>query len=150
MAEQRLAQRPSECVLPGRHPVSRVLAGGGQSVGGEVIRGFLPRTPGCGSFARRLLTEQLSDRVDALTLEDARLVVSELANNAYLHGQGVIELSVEVLSDRLRVELSDEGTNAQLRMRDGHGLQIIDALVSAWGGYAGTTRVWAELLIHDG
>jgi hypothetical protein len=62
----------------------------------------------------------------------------------------VIELSVEIFSDRLRVELSDEGTNAQLRVRDGHGLQIVEALVSAWGAYAGTTLVWAELLIHEG
>ncbi|MBV9002106.1 MAG: ATP-binding protein [Solirubrobacterales bacterium] len=148
MAEQPRTQRPSES--PGGHPGSSVLTGGGQSVSDEVIRGLLPRTRGCGSVARGLLTEQLSDRVDALTLEDARLVVSELANNAYLHGQGVIELTVEIFSDRLRVELSDEGANAQLRVRDGHGLQIVEALVSAWGAYAGTTHVWAELLIHDG
>ena len=149
MVEQPRTQPPSECALPGAHPVGSGVSGG-QSVGGEVIRGFLPRTPGCGSFARGLLTERLSGRVDAVTLDDTRSVVSELANNAYLHGQGAIELSVWISSDRLRVELSDEGTNAQLRVRDGHGLQIVEALASGWGVYAGSTHVWAELLIHDG
>jgi hypothetical protein len=75
MAEQPRTQRLSQCALPGRHTVGSVLPGGGQSVGGEVIREFLPRTPGCGSFARGLLTERLSGRVDALILDDARLVV---------------------------------------------------------------------------
>lgn len=99
MAEQSGTQRPSDGILPGRLPVSRVVTGRGQSVGDEVIRGFLPRTAGCGSFARGLLTEQLRDRVDGLTLDDARLVVTELANNAFRHGHGVIELSVEIFSD---------------------------------------------------
>ena len=148
MADEPRTQGPSRCAFPGPHPVSRVLPGAGQSVGDEVIRGPLPRTPGCGSVARILLTEQLSDRLDALTLDDARLVVSELATNAYLHGQGMIEFSVEIFSDRLRVELIDEGTNAQLCVRDGHGLQIVEALASAWGAYAGTTHVWAELPIE--
>jgi hypothetical protein len=57
---------------------------------------------------------------------------------------------VAVSSDRLRVELSDEGTNAQLRVRDGHGLQIVEALASAWGVHAGSAHLWAELIIHDG
>ena len=150
MAEQPRTQPPSECALPGPHPVGIGLSGEGPSVGGEVIRGLLPRTPSCGSVARGLLTERLSRRVDAVTFDDARLVVSELANNAYLHGQGVIELSVAISSDRLRIELSDEGTNVQLRVHAGHGLQIVDALASAWGVYAGSTHLWAELLIHDG
>ncbi|HSO97334.1 MAG TPA: hypothetical protein VLP43_00140 [Solirubrobacteraceae bacterium] len=62
----------------------------------------------------------------------------------------MIELSVAISSDRLRIELSDEGTNVQLRVHAGHGLQIVDALASAWGVYAGSTHLWAELLIHDG
>ena len=150
MAEQPRTQRPSQCALLDRNLVGSVLTVGGQSVGGEAIRGFLPRTPSCGAFARRVLTERLSGRVDALTLDDAKLVVSELANNAYLYGRGAIELSAAICSDRLRVELSDEGTNAQLDVRDGHGLQIIEAVASAWGVHPGSTHVWAELLIHDG
>jgi hypothetical protein len=150
MAADPGTQGPPQCAFSGPHPVSRVPSGGGQAVGDEVIRGFLPRTTNCGSFARVLLTERLSERLDALTLDDARLVASELANNAYLHGQGVIELSVAIFSDRLRVELSDEGTDAQLCVRDGHGLQIVEALASAWGAHAGRTHVWAELRVHGG
>jgi anti-sigma regulatory factor (Ser/Thr protein kinase) len=111
----------------------------------------LPRDPSCGRVARRLLDERLAAEVDAEVLEDAKTVVSELVNNAYQHGTGVIELRLQVLDDRVRVEVVDEGQGASVNMREegvsggGRGLGIVQSLACEWGVFEGTTHVWAEI-----
>lgn len=51
---------------------------------------------------------------------------------------------------RVRIEVMDEGKDATIRtgVHDvPHGLDIVEAVSLAWGAYAGSTHVWAELLV---
>jgi anti-sigma regulatory factor (Ser/Thr protein kinase) len=114
----------------------------------------LPRDRGCGALARRFAEERLRDGLDPEAMDDVRLVVSELVDNAYLHGRGEIRLIVERRPDRVRIEVVDEGRGAAVRIRErgpeqlgGHGLKLVDALAADWGAFEGTTHVWAELEI---
>ncbi|MGI8863882.1 MAG: ATP-binding protein [Solirubrobacteraceae bacterium] len=117
----------------------------------ETIRSSLPRDPSCGSVARELLQDHLQGQLDPAVLADAQTVISELVNNAYVHGTGEVELRFQVLEDRLRVEVVDEGQGAAIHVRErgshdgGHGLHIVQTLPSSWGAFEGTTHVWAEL-----
>jgi anti-sigma regulatory factor (Ser/Thr protein kinase) len=117
----------------------------------QSIRATLPREPNCGSIARRLLAERLGDQLEPTVVGDAQTVISEFVNNAYVHGTGEIELRIELLDGRLRIEVVDEGQGAAIQVRQqgaqggGHGLQIVQSLSCAWGAFEGTTHVWAEL-----
>jgi anti-sigma regulatory factor (Ser/Thr protein kinase) len=122
-----------------------------QFVARELFRSFLPRDSSCGSTARRDLEAHLDQRLDG-SLEDAKMIVSELVNNAFLHGEGQIELRVGAVRDRLRIEVIDQGHVASLvaEQRDcpgGLGLVIVDRLSAGWGMGDGNTHVWAELMI---
>lgn len=117
---------------------------------GDLLRSELPREPGCGGAARRLVERFLRERRLEALADDARIIVSELVNNAYLHGRGRIELTVRLICPgRVRIETTDQGS-AAVRMREadgygGHGLQIVSKLAAAWGADRRPTRVWAEL-----
>lgn len=116
---------------------------------GTVLRVPLAREPGCGARARQLLAVHLAQH-PAPMLEDAKTVVSELVNNAFIHGRGAIELRLSHRQNRLRIEVIDEGTGAEIRVagrrvEGGHGLRIIDQLARRWGVGEGTTHVWADL-----
>lgn len=95
----------------------------------------------------------LSGRVDERTLDDLRLVVSELVTNAVLHAPGEpISLRVDVDTDGVvRGEVSDHGEGGvrlrptSLREAGGYGLGIVDALADRWGVRDGSSRVWFEL-----
>ena len=117
----------------------------------DTIRATLPRDPSCGSVARHLLQDRLADQLEPTVLGDAQTVLSELVNNAYVHGSGTIELQIQLLSARLRIEVIDQGQGATLQVREwgaeggGHGLLVVQSLSNAWGVFEGTTHVWAEL-----
>ncbi|HSO98009.1 MAG TPA: ATP-binding protein [Solirubrobacteraceae bacterium] len=120
----------------------------------ELIIHTISRTPGCGSDARRLLERDLVPRVPDRVLDDARTVVSELVNNAYVHGSGEIELRLSRSGERLRVEVVDQGSGAAVNVRKagahggGQGLRIVQALSLDWGAFEGTTHVWADLSLE--
>jgi anti-sigma regulatory factor (Ser/Thr protein kinase) len=85
-------------------------------------------------------------------LDTGELVVSELVTNAVVHGAGQIRLTVDLDEDRLRVEVTDEGSGFEHAVRGipfhevrGRGLAIVDAAASRWGIHEGTTHVWAEV-----
>ncbi|MBV9309732.1 MAG: ATP-binding protein [Solirubrobacterales bacterium] len=111
----------------------------------------LRREPECAATARRWLEDERDQRVNDTALNNLKLVATELINNAYIHGNGDIELVLELLDDRVRVEVIDEGEGAAVKIRDsgsrggGWGLRIVDQLAISWGAYDGTTHVWAEL-----
>jgi hypothetical protein len=80
------------------------------------------------------------------------LVVSELVNNAVLHGRGDIAVKLQLHGDVLRGEVIDEGGGFEHEVRtrgpldiSGRGLLIVDALTSRWGIHEGTTHVWFEM-----
>jgi anti-sigma regulatory factor (Ser/Thr protein kinase) len=118
---------------------------------GEILRIQLPVDHSCSARARRLLEKHLSDDL-AATLEDAKLIASELVTNAFIHGEGAIELRLSRPPNLLRIEIIDHGRDAEIRVTDddpnrGYGLRIVDQLADSWGAHQGTTHVWADLRI---
>jgi len=117
----------------------------------QAISESLPREPDVGRLARSLLDQHLATQVEPLVLADAKMVVSELVNNAYEHGTGQIQLRIRLLDDRLRLEVIDEGHGAAIQVREeavsggGRGLRIVQTLSDGWGAFEGTTHVWAEI-----
>ena len=119
----------------------------------------LPRHPASVGLARRRVRDHLADWGHGprdRALEDAVLLVSELATNAVRHGQPLereFEVVVTALADgSCLIEVSDEGRpEPRLRVVDeweeaGRGLHLVANLAAAWGvwsrGRYGKT-VWA-------
>jgi anti-sigma regulatory factor (Ser/Thr protein kinase) len=112
----------------------------------------LPRQATAGRRARELLAAHLAAELDQAELDTAKLLVTELVNNAVLHGRGMIALRVQVDADRLRIDVIDGGSGFEREGRDGksddfggRGLHIVEAAASRWGVHEGTTHVWFEL-----
>lgn len=111
----------------------------------------LPRARTCAVHARRWLEDQVSGRIDPQAADDLKLVVTELVENAFVHGEGAIRLRLEVRPNTVRVEVTDQGSGAAIQIREqgpelgGWGLKLVDRLASQWGAFEGTTHVWAEL-----
>jgi anti-sigma regulatory factor (Ser/Thr protein kinase) len=119
---------------------------------GWSVHAQLPRNSSCGAVARRLVREYVQAHLDEEAAEDVLLVVSELSNNAFVHGEGSISLHVKRLPDRLRLEVRDEGKPRRIERRPesgdaggGHGLFLVDRLSVAWGTTAGSGHVWSEI-----
>jgi anti-sigma regulatory factor (Ser/Thr protein kinase) len=73
-----------------------------------IVNQQLPRSPAAASIARRLVSAH-SSALGVQQRDDAALLVSELVNNALLHGVGTISLRIDVETDGVRVEVSDQG-----------------------------------------
>jgi anti-sigma regulatory factor (Ser/Thr protein kinase) len=118
----------------------------------EPVEVELPRDPGAGALARRLLEELSAGTLEDHELGRAKLLVTELVNNAVLHGHGSITFRADLDEDRLHIEVIDEGTGFEREVRErdgdhlgGRGLKLVDAESSSWGVHEGTTHVWFEL-----
>jgi len=104
--------------------------------------------------ARRLVVTALKrwGHEQAL-VDDAALVLSELATNAVVHAASSFSIEVRGEATGLRIAVTDErplvATPAEqgLIPRTGHGLGLTDALCTRWGveGTPGGKVVWAEL-----
>jgi anti-sigma regulatory factor (Ser/Thr protein kinase) len=113
----------------------------------------LPKASGSAAAARRFL-ECVRGEVSERTLEDARLLASELVANAVEHvrEEGEIELRISVARNVLRIEVLDPGPGFVPRQRSpdsdrGWGLHYVDRLAARWGAdRAERARVWFELL----
>lgn len=102
------------------------------------------------------------DAVDAVaagaqprTVDDARLLISELVTNSVQHGTGdhVVVLLDHEDSGVLRCEVIDQGAGFVPRARPdqpvgGWGLEFVEQIASSWGVREGSTHVW--FAIHDG
>jgi anti-sigma regulatory factor (Ser/Thr protein kinase) len=112
----------------------------------------LDSQPGSVAQARRV-TAQVIDGLHEQTLEDVRLIVSELVTNAVKHGpDGQVKLRLRREGKTIRGEVQDEGTSpfglrrkVRLGPDGGLGLRMVDSLSDRWGVEAGTARVWFEL-----
>jgi anti-sigma regulatory factor (Ser/Thr protein kinase) len=111
-----------------------------------------PRRPDAGTQARALIRSRLNDVVPASTVEDIALAATELVTNSLRHGEGRIELRVEVTDRSVNGEVIDDGGGFEYEMRalgydelGGRGLQIVGALSEQWGIHEGTTHVWFEV-----
>ncbi|HLH66710.1 MAG TPA: ATP-binding protein [Solirubrobacteraceae bacterium] len=117
----------------------------------------LPRIHDAAELARRHVHSRLAPVIDAEATADAALIVAELVENARVHGRGVISLRALALADRLRVEVSDEGSPAWPAVLEGvdggtggWGLWIVARRSMAWGVDERTALVWAEVPLRRG
>ena len=89
-------------------------------------------------------------------LDDLLLVASELFTNAVIHGEGQVELTLELLPGAVRLEVVDGGhPQVQVPLSpvepgqfSGRGLAIVAKVAKEWGSATadhGGTRVWAEI-----
>jgi CheY-like chemotaxis protein len=108
------------------------------------------------SEARRFVREHLRDWGIKGPLDDALLVVSELAANALTHAHSSYRLRLSTTPAALRIEVDDAGGGAPEPMpltdteEHGRGLHLVDALAASWGieaAESGGKRVWAELAL---
>ena len=110
--------------------------------------------------ARRAL-DDLAGLASQATLEDARLLVSELVTNSIRHGHlsaaQDIWLQADLDGDTLHVEVRDPGGGFELRPRiagqddrdSGWGLYLVGLLAERWGIDAdGSTLVWFDMPLH--
>jgi anti-sigma regulatory factor (Ser/Thr protein kinase) len=104
--------------------------------------------------ARDAVTEAAQGRINAETLETARLLVSELVTNGIVHGGAnrPLELDVEIDDSGLRVHVTDFGDGftprgaAEPDETGGWGLFLVESLADRWGLIRnGNTRFWFEL-----
>ena len=84
---------------------------------------------------------------------DAVLVVSELVTNAVAHGSGDVSVTLARFSERLRIEVHDQGDGqvtsdpAPLEATGGRGVYIVSQVADRWGvdcPAGGGKTVWAE------
>jgi DNA-binding NarL/FixJ family response regulator len=107
-------------------------------------------------LARNFVKEHLRDWEIDEPLDDALLVVSELAANALTHARSSYRIRLSATPLVLRIEVDDTGagTPEPQPLTDteehGRGLHLVDALAASWGMESADTggkRVWAELAL---
>ena len=112
----------------------------------------LSAEPSAAAQARDALAA-FAETMPAESLADLRLVVTELVTNSVKYGPGgPIVVSVKRGSDGVVSGEVLDGGRAGVRMRrspnpagGGLGLQIVDAVASAWGVRPRSTRVWFRI-----
>jgi CheY-like chemotaxis protein len=110
------------------------------------------------SVGRRFVVDSCAMWGCDAAIEEAKLVVAELATNAIIHAGGRCELRIRFAEGVLRIEVQD-GTPVppDIRAADedaehGRGLLIVSAVSMAWGVSSLGPRgkvVWAELAVED-
>jgi len=117
----------------------------------------LARGPEAPRRARAEVVARFRDRLEAATVFDVALVVSELVTNSVNHPgpRPARELGVEVgvVGDHVLIAVSDRGAQViprSERRSSGEklGLQLVDRIAGSWGvarDGVGRTKVWCEL-----
>jgi anti-sigma regulatory factor (Ser/Thr protein kinase) len=117
----------------------------------------LPGNRQAGSAARQTIVEQFGELLTRDERDVLRLLVTELVNNAVVHGGADahhhVILLLAVAPERIRAEVGDVGPGLDpeaLPMANdngrGNGLILLDGLASRWGVSAQDgTCVWFEL-----
>jgi anti-sigma regulatory factor (Ser/Thr protein kinase) len=109
-----------------------------------------------GSVARRAIREQFGEIITPDEQDMLRVLVTELVNNAVLHGgaddEHHVVVHLAVAPERLRGEVCDEGPGLDLDALPscaevgGNGFILVDCLASRWGVATDAgTCVWFEL-----
>jgi anti-sigma regulatory factor (Ser/Thr protein kinase) len=107
--------------------------------------------------ARRFTSSAVRSLGAAHVLDDAELLVSELAANVVVHARTPMRVSVLARNGRVRVEVRDDDPTLPQRCSpdpmspDGRGVMLVDALAEAWGvnGNRRGKTVWFELGARD-
>jgi len=119
--------------------------------GRRMISLTLPRSCDAAGFARTAIAP-LGAGLAPDRRADLNLLVSELVNNAVVHGSGRIELQLERRRDAVWAQVIDEGPGFEAALNavkhtqaGGWGLRLLDLLSDRWGVAESSTRVWFEL-----
>ncbi|QUQ64024.1 ATP-binding protein [Kutzneria sp. CA-103260] len=116
----------------------------------------LPLATGSPAAARRFVTDTLRKWQLDTVADDARLIVSELVENAIVHGRSAAKLRLELRRGLLTLAVRDaSGTppprpDPDAAATDGRGVFIVQALSKAWGTaptWDGGKVVWAVLAV---
>lgn len=116
----------------------------------------LPHDLSSVSDARRFVRQKLAEWGIDDPVDDALLVVSELAANALTHAHSSYRVRIATTIAALRIEVDDDGAGTPEPQplteteEHGRGLHLVGALAASWGMEAADTggkRVWAELPI---
>ena len=114
----------------------------------------LPQDLGSVRTARRFVRETLGQWDLTGILDDALLVVSELAANAITHAGSDYQVRLSSTARSLRIEVRDGGVGTpepqpkSLTSERGRGLLMVAAISASWGIERSEGRrklVWAEL-----
>jgi anti-sigma regulatory factor (Ser/Thr protein kinase) len=111
----------------------------------------LEATPVSAAGARAFVSRHLVDHRLTDLVEPVRLVVSELATNALVHGRTAFVVTLSREDDTVRVTVSDDSAWITARAPDqalpagGRGLLIVKVVSRDWGIIAGmrSKTVWA-------
>ena len=95
----------------------------------------------------RLIVTAHGSSLESDQLKNANVMVSELVSNAFRHGEGRIELTVESDADGVWASVHDEGTGTIATpvprpQRGGWGLYFVERLADSWGVADDDSRVW--------
>ncbi len=134
------------------HPPSGYATSAGDRV--SLTRVFLP-VPEAVASSRRFVISSLRRLGTDHLVEDAAVIVSELATNAVLHARspfrvsvdesvGVVCISVQDVGDGRAASRFEDGSD---HATDGRGIAIIEALSRRWGcdTLSDGKVIWAEL-----
>ena len=111
-----------------------------------------PEAPSAGQ-ARRFVDETLRRWECDELLDTVELLVSELVTNAVIHAKSDVDVSVQLLADRIRIEVADQSP-AGIRRREltaegssGRGISMVESLATAWGVISNRNgkAVWFEV-----
>ena len=120
---------------------------------GRVTQTFVPAPPAVAAV-RRLVHDALSAwAVDEVVVQDATLVVSELATNALLHARSPFRVTASRRNGAVLLEVEDVSpTEPELRapasqVAHGRGIAMVGSIAQRWGTEVrpGGKVVWAEL-----
>ena len=113
----------------------------------------LPGEPASASRARAFVRGGLASHDLGYLVDDATLVVSELASNAVLHAHSPFQVTLHGFERTVRLDVEDGSREQPHQVPPragavhGRGLLIVSMLTSDWGvtpGSNGGKSVWAE------
>jgi DNA-binding NarL/FixJ family response regulator len=99
----------------------------------------LARSTSSPGEARRFITAALGSWQESHLVDTVQLLLSELVTNVLMHASGEPDVRVSLFPDHVHVEVVDsDPAQAVVRVASpdatsGRGLQLVDALASAWG-----------------
>jgi anti-sigma regulatory factor (Ser/Thr protein kinase) len=115
----------------------------------------LEATPISAAGARAFVSRHLVDHRLTLLVEPVRLVVSELATNALVHGRTPFVVTLSREDDTVRVTVSDDSAwitahaSGPVLSVGGRGLGIVNVISRDWGiiTSVGSKTVWATFAV---
>lgn len=123
------------------------------------VRRTFPPVPQSVAASRHWVTRVLREAGCASVVENAELLVSELASNAVAYARTPFEVAVECLDGAVRIEVLDEDpvvpspSPTALDAASGRGLAIVEAVAEDWAAEPEAPtgkKIWFELPLPTG